>query len=72
MAENLNNPQNPGLNIAEVSKHILLNQLDKWIKDCENQAEIFRENKMDMAEISSQAMGQAYWNVKQFIDLNTK
>ena len=45
-------------------------QLDKWIEQCEEQAEIFRQNKMDTAEISSQAMAQAYWNVKQLIDVN--
>ena len=45
-------------------------QLDKWIEQCEEQAEIFRQNKMDAAEISSQAMAQAYWNVKQLIDVN--
>lgn len=45
-------------------------QLDKWIEQCEEQAEIFRQNKMETAEISSQAMAQAYWNVKQLIDVN--
>ena len=46
------------------------NQLDKWIESCEEQAEIFRENNMATAEISSQAMAQAYWNVKQLIEVN--
>ena len=49
---------------------IVIIQLDKWIEQCEEQAEIFRQNKMDTAEISSQAMAQAYWNVKQLIEVN--
>lgn len=55
------------------AKSVLQNvntQLDKWIEQCEKQAEIFGQNKMDSAEISSQAMAQAYWNVKQLIDTN--
>lgn len=48
----------------------LLPQLEKWISDCEIQAEIFRENKLVNSEISSQAMAQAYWNVKSLIEVN--
>jgi len=50
----------------------VLNQLDNWIEQCEEQANVFRDNKMETAEISSQAMAQAYWNVKQFIQVNNK
>ena len=45
-------------------------QLNKWIEQCEYEVEIFRKNKMTTSEISSQAMAQAYWNVKQFIQIN--
>ena len=48
----------------------LLPQLEKWISDCEKQAEMFRENKLVSYEISSQAMAQAYWNVKSLIENN--
>ena len=50
----------------------LLPQLEKWISDCEKQAEIFRENKLVTSEISSQAMAQAYWNVKSLIEVNCR
>ena len=49
---------------------MLSNQLNKWINDCETQAEIFKNSKMDTAELTSEAMEQAYWNIKQFIDVN--
>lgn len=58
--------------LGAVSKRILLAQLDKWIEQCEEQADIFRQNGMDNSEISSQAMAQAYWNVKQLIEVNIK
>ena len=58
--------------LGAVSKRFLLAQLDKWIEQCEEQADIFRQNGMDNSEISSQAMAQAYWNVKQLIDVNIK
>ncbi len=45
-------------------------RLDQWIEGCEKQAEIFGLNGMETAQISSDAMAQAYWNVKQFIDVN--
>jgi len=57
-------------NCANCVLSTVITQLDKWIEQCEEQAEIFRQNKMDTAEISSQAMAQAYWNVKQLIDVN--
>lgn len=49
---------------------LIIDQLDKWIESSELQAELFREKKMLVPEISSQAMAQAYWNIKTFIDVN--
>jgi hypothetical protein len=48
----------------------LLPQLEKWIKDCEIQADIFSQANMPTSQISSQAMAQAYWNVKSLIEVN--
>lgn len=48
----------------------LLPQLEKWIKDCEIQAEIFLKADMQTSQISSNAMAQAYWNVKSLIEVN--
>lgn len=42
-------------------------KLDRWIKDCEEQAEVFNQSKMTTAEISSQAMATAYRIVKNFL-----
>ncbi len=49
----------------------IIEQLDAWISQCEIQAQIFADNNMKTAEISSNAMAQAYWNVKQLIDVNS-
>ena len=68
MEETLNTNENG--NCTNRVLATVITQLDKWIEQCEEQAEIFRQNKMDTAEISSQAMAQAYWNVKQLIDVN--
>lgn len=48
----------------------VIKQLDKWIDDSEKQAETFQKAGMDIAAMGSNAMAQAYWNVKQFIDVN--
>lgn len=48
---------------------LLIKQLDKWIDDSEKQAEMFSKT-MVTAGIASQAMAQAYWNIKQFIEVN--
>jgi len=48
----------------------LLPQLEKWIKDCEIQADIFLKAGMPTSQISSQAMAQAYCNVKSLIEVN--
>ena len=60
-----------GFGEEEMKKNIeiILKQLDQWIDDCEKQAAVFQEYKMNTSEISSQAMGQAYWNVKQLIEV---
>jgi hypothetical protein len=55
-----------------MKNNLILDQLNKWIEDSEKQAEIFHENKMNVAELTSNAMAQAYWNVKQFIEVNLK
>ena len=68
MTETTNTDENG--NCANRVLATVIVQLDKWIEQCEEQAEIFRQNKMDTAEISSQAMAQAYWNVKQLIEVN--
>ena len=49
----------------------LLPQLEKWIKDCEIQADIFLKSDMPTSQISSQAMAQAYSNVKSLIEVNS-
>lgn len=48
----------------------VITQLDKWIDDSKKQAETFQKAGMDIAAMGSNAMAQAYWNVKQFIDVN--
>ena len=45
----------------------LLNQLDAWIEQCRVQAEVFTAMNMEVSAISSEAMGQAYKNVKTII-----
>lgn len=45
-------------------------QLDRWIEDCEKQVEIFTKANLMTSAMSSQAMAQAYWNVKQLIEVN--
>jgi hypothetical protein len=56
-------------NVIDIDENSLnlLTQLDKWIEDCENMLEVFKENNMDVAEISSQAMALAYKNVKNIL-----
>lgn len=44
--------------------------LDNHLLRCEESAEVFRKSNMEISEISSQAMGTAYYVVKQFIDIN--
>ena len=61
------------VNLNTINNNLLLilsDQLNKWIEQCESQAEIFNKNNMDVAAISSEAMAQAYWNIKQFLDVN--
>lgn len=49
----------------------LLEQINIWMVQSEENAEAFRAAGMVSAEISSMAMAQAYWNVKQLIEVNT-
>jgi hypothetical protein len=49
------------------SDNKILNQLDEWISLCEIQEDIFKQNNMEISELSSGAMKQAYKNVKNFI-----
>lgn len=51
-------------------KKMIITQLDHWMKGCEEQVDAFDKVNMLTSKISSQAMSQAYWNVKQFIDVN--
>jgi hypothetical protein len=46
----------------------LNNELDMLISDCETQARMFYNQKMDLSEASSSAMGFAYKNIKMIIN----
>lgn len=48
----------------------IISQLDKWIEDCEKQTEIFTKENLMTSAMSSQAMAQAYRNVRQLIEAN--
>jgi hypothetical protein len=48
----------------------LINQLNKWMDDCQNQADYFFERGMTISETSSLAMKAAYMNVKTLIENN--
>lgn len=47
---------------------VLLEQLDKWISDCQLQADVFFERGMTISETSSLAMKVAYTNVKTLVE----
>lgn len=49
---------------------VLIEQLDKWIEDCQAQADGFFEIGMTISETSSLAMKVAYMNVKTFVENN--
>lgn len=49
---------------------VLIEQLDKWIEDCQAQADIFFERGMTISETSSLAMKVAYMNVKTLVGNN--
>ncbi len=49
---------------------VLIEQLDKWIEDCQAQADVFFERGMTVSEISSLAMKVAYMNVKTLVENN--
>lgn len=47
---------------------VLIEQLDKWIEDCQTQANVFFERGMTISEESSLAMKVAYMNVKTLVE----
>lgn len=49
---------------------IIIEQLDKWIEDCQTQADFFFEKGMTISETSSLAMKVAYMNVKTLVENN--
>jgi hypothetical protein len=49
---------------------VLIQQLDKWIEDCQSQADVFFERGMTVSETSSLAMKVAYMNVKTLVENN--
>jgi len=49
---------------------VLIEQLDKWIEDCQAQADVFFERGMTVSEASSLAMKVAYMNVKTLVENN--
>jgi hypothetical protein len=49
---------------------VLTEQLDKWIEECQSQADIFFKRNMIVSETSSLAMKIAYMNVKTFLENN--
>lgn len=53
-----------------MGKEKLIKQLDKWIRSCEAQADLFSQRGMVISEASSLAMKLAYSNVKSFIQEN--
>ncbi len=57
MLESLTSPViNPDL----ISKSRVLEELEGLAKSCQEQAELFKHNKMETSELCSKAMGQAY------------
>jgi len=63
--------KNKLLNLSEEDKVMLLNQLDRWIDLSEKNSEMFSASNMEVGMFTSSAMGTAYWNVKQFIVVNS-
>ena len=63
--------ENKLLNLSEEDKAMLLNQLDRWIELSEKNSEMFGASNMEVAMLTCSAIGTAYWNVKQFIEVNS-
>jgi len=57
-------------NTNNVLVGVLIEQLDKWIEDCQVQADVFFERGMEVSETSSLAMKVAYMNVKTLVENN--
>lgn len=51
-----------------MEKSELIEQLNKWIEDCQIQADVFFEKGMVISETSSLAMKVAYLNVKSLLE----
>jgi len=49
---------------------VLIEQLDKWIDDCQKQADDLLERGMVISEKTSLAMKIAYMNVKSLVENN--
>ena len=49
---------------------VLIEQLNKWIEDCQAQADVFFKRGMTVSETSSLAMKVAYMNVKTLVENN--
>lgn len=57
-------------NTTEIILEQIIKQLDNWIDTCEKNSEKYRECKLTSLELQSDAYSQAYWNIKQFIEVN--
>lgn len=47
----------------------IIEQLNKWIETCERDNK-FQEMGLTLLDLQFKATAQAYWNVKEFIDVN--
>ena len=65
-----NSSTSPAIAGNAVLAVVLIEQLDKWIEDCQAQADVFFERGMTLSETSSLAMKVAYMNVKTLVENN--
>ena len=54
--------------MTQEEKETLINELDSWIKNCNEQAQSFFERKMEISESCSLSMAVAYENCKNLIN----
>ena len=62
------------LDLSENSKEILVKQLNYWIEQNEKISNSFNLDESEIGAINSQyfnGMAQAYWNIKQFVEVNS-
>ena len=57
-------------NTTEIILEQIIKQLDNWIEVSEKTSEKFRECNLNNMESITNAHSQAYWNIKQFIEVN--